>query len=395
MSSLILPRQFTSQPQGAVELIYPSISRSVGKPFDLARNIPLSVFGDASQGVGYSGLYLAGSSAANSYGWDIPALSLGTSFTLIAVVDYPTYPVNGLTTILDNHVIGTGHLQFRLAADTSTVYAQLIRFNTSGSAYQASAAVHSVGISGRQVCIVGASDGNSIRIHSKGIGQSLKEATGTITGTPSSSTQTIRLGNTKLDVAATALGKVYFHAILPYAISSAEAINIVESPWKIFRAPKRVLYFDAGGVGGGASATLNSSGSLILSGASSFFFGYSNDSSGSIAFNSSSSVITGRSFSSSGDLTFDGAASEEHSGTQSQTNNASGSLSFLEGAVSSVGVSLDAVGSIAFNQGASISYSVVKIPTGSLLFSGNAGNSFGGPSISGSDFNWRSRGYGR
>lgn len=147
--------------------------------------------------------------------------------------------------------------------------------------------------------------------------------------------------------------------------------------------------------GGSASQTNTASGSITFNGDASTAIGITATTFGFLTFNDGAGIQVGRAFLTDGFLAFDGAASEEHSGTQSQTNNAAGSLSLSGDAALSSGLVLTTAGSLAFTQGANISYGVVNVPTGSLLFSGAAGMSSGGPSILGSDFNWRSRGYGR
>lgn len=147
--------------------------------------------------------------------------------------------------------------------------------------------------------------------------------------------------------------------------------------------------------GGSASQTNTASGSITFNGDASTAIGITATTFGFLTFNDGAGIQVGRAFLTDGFLAFDGAASEEHSGTQSQTNNAAGSLSLSGDAALSSGLVLTTAGSLAFTQGANISYGVVNVPTGSLLFSGAAGMSSGGPSIPGSDFNWRSRGYGR
>lgn len=183
---------------------------------------------------GYDG---GSNTAADVYG--IPSTSV---FTLVCV-----YDLSGSSGSYSPIIGGdqTGNRQFQLRVTPSNTI-EFIRFNTSVSTFTATTTT-----TGRTGCIVAVSNGSSVRLIHKGIVSS----TATITGTPKPLTVVAPGGYLGFDQQPLVKDRgVSMCAVLPFALSNAEAVALSLNPWQIF-AKERIWVPVAAGGGTTISAT--------------------------------------------------------------------------------------------------------------------------------------------
>jgi hypothetical protein len=251
MSSLILPRRFTNQPQGAVELA-PDwadcvLSASIGGS---SYNIKTGNF-DTRSGVGVSSAPSGVVDAPTGNAYVVENATLGRSFLVIASIT-PT-SLTGIKQILswDNSEI-TAKRYFQFRNNGSNL--EMVRFNSAASAFTASASI-GIGINESGV-VAGWSNGGEA-----GVLTTSSESSVTVTSdgkdvpTPAGE----QLWFTRF---RTTGGAIYEPTDNRFALRVVmrdpgnqeirRALRI--NPWQLFRAKPRVLYFDVGG--GGATASL-------------------------------------------------------------------------------------------------------------------------------------------
>jgi hypothetical protein len=262
MSSIILPRRFTSQPQ------YPALPKSAysgtlivnygTSNYNLVNGAPPNLYnGRGSTGVGNYGKWKTGYDGGTGIAADKFSYAPLLNFTLFALFDSSAGSGSYSTIIGGDSNSGTREFQFRFNSSNGMDF---IRFDTSVTAYTVStaSATSRVGVA------VAVSSGTSFKAYINGQWTPV----GSISGNPQAATQAALNGSFGYDAVALSADKFYCGGVIPRALADGEAVQLANDIWQIFQAPPRKLWVSGGSSNnfyGNAYQKINSLGGMSVS----------------------------------------------------------------------------------------------------------------------------------
>jgi hypothetical protein len=257
MSSLILPRRFTQQPQGAVEvadslkngsifLLNPALSQP-NRHINLVGKNPITVVGTtptAGNVITPIGKGLQFHPAGGSNG--IPALSVSATALDITKdltyfwIGYPSNVTGTCELLARGTESGNWSINFGISS-TTRVYATYVD-NPPTAGYTAALTSQSFAI-GKLAAVAYRRSANVISVFD-GVAKGKASTTGTNAGFRNT-TNTLVLGGGGVTSTPSLHAKTVFAFAVNYDIPDGEVFSILANPWQIFKPRKSILYFDA------------------------------------------------------------------------------------------------------------------------------------------------------
>lgn len=258
MSSLILPRRFTSQPQGALQIDWSnSITRGLVfasvpaiNPVDLVTQSRFTPVGTPDMVAVRSGLGLATNTDRTFSFANTPNYNLTNSLSIFWF-GVPRARINETDTVFTKRSAwSTTGIPFGLTYSLSPT-GRLTKwdFYVIGNGNRIST---DWTYAGDAASACGTWDGATQIFYEDGIQKASKATSGTITN----NSTPIYFGT--LSDGSEKSRAVHLSALVfSRALLDEEVKSLTNNPWQLFRAPKRVLYFDVGGAPAGVTGTIS------------------------------------------------------------------------------------------------------------------------------------------
>ena len=250
MAGLILPRRFTSQPQGAVEvdsnnsfadklIAYTGASQLKNNPTDAVTLTGTAAFspndGGMALNTGSDGL----ARISDSSSWTFPDTQK-LSFAFVGIINYVDSPWGGVLVKRRANNTLAGPM---LARDSSNDWLRIYN----GNSYCIANTFALSSIFGKRcvlfVTLIGSGGVTTAKLYVNGV----NVYTGTITNwinTDSTGDLVVGSENTANLTYSSGVEANLITAWNGRALSDIEVVEFSSNPWQIFRAPKRTLYFD-------------------------------------------------------------------------------------------------------------------------------------------------------
>jgi len=240
MPSILLPRRFTSQPQGAVQIDW---SNPITKDLSFvwgaanpgaeivtgAKGFGYTTYPTIQTTVGISGK-CARASSNSVISFSAAPIKASSAYTLLAFIvdDYGGGSIRNFFDADNQNYTRT----FQFRCNTSSK-ADFIAFNTAGSAFTVTTSSN-ISISTAS-CIVGVANGNALSIYLNGRLDATAASTGTIR--PINSANALTIGGRISGGSLTNMfgGQIYLIAHFARALNASEIARLSANPWQLFK----------------------------------------------------------------------------------------------------------------------------------------------------------------